>query len=398
MPWKTCDRMESKEAFVSDYLRGDLSVAELCRRHGISRKCGYKWIGRYKRDGDGGLGDRSRAPLTSATRSSREVEEQVVRIRSEHPAWGGRKIRKILENEGFPGALPSASTVSNILRRHGMLGPGTRNGAQPWRRFERGEPNDLWQMDFKGWISVGHDRRCYPLTLLDDHSRYNIVLQACSGETEEEVRPHLVAAFRRYGLPRQILCDRGNPWGGKMGGRESKVRGTSALEVWLMRLGVEIIHGRLRHPQTQGKEERFHRTLKAEVLMRESHWRDLPHCQQAFDAWREIYNDKRPHEALGMLTPSRRYSLSHRPYPEKLPEEGGFYLEGDHLRRVKSKGEITFGNRFFYIGSAYAGGTVALRPGASGVWEVFFCWKRLGRIDMNEKAMTKGRYHSIRED
>ena len=269
MTWKTCNVIEIRESFVSDYLRGGLSFVELCRRHQISRVSGYKWIGRYLRDGESGLSDRSRRPLSSPRRSGMDLEARVVSIRQEHPAWGGRKIRKVLENEGFEGALPAASTVSNILRRHGLLGLGTRQGSRPVERFERGEPNDLWQMDFKGWILLGDGRRCHPLTILDDHSRYSISLEACPGETESVVKPLLAKAFRRYGLPRQILCDHGNPWG-RGPGSDRRRPGTPRLEVWLMRLGVEVIHGRVRHPQTQGKEERFHRTLKAEVLDRES--------------------------------------------------------------------------------------------------------------------------------
>lgn len=390
--------MESRERFIIDWGRADLSFSELCRRHGISRKTGYKWLSRYEEKGIAGLSNQSRRPHVSPYRSPPEIEEAVVNIREEHPVWGGRKIRRVLANEGWKAEqLPAASTITNILRRHDLLGPGTRGGSPDMQRFERSEPNDLWQMDFKGWIHIDHGRRCYPLTVLDDHSRYNLILKACSSEKDSQVRPHLIAAFERFGLPRQILCDHGNPWGRYRGNLLDLQTGITRMQLWLTRLGVELIHGRVCHPQTQGKEERFHRSLKAEVLDRESLWRDLDHCQSAFDHWQKVYNEKRPHEALDMDTPCSRYRLSHRAYPERLPDVESFYLKEDVIRKVKSKGEITFSNHFFYIGNAYVGSPVALRPRAADVWEVFYCWKSLGMINLKETHKKKGHYHSIRD-
>jgi len=396
MPWKTCNQMDSKLNFVGDYARGGLTFSELCRRHQISRHCGYKWLRRYEQLGEVGLEEQSRRPHHSPRCSSSELEDRVVRIRKAHPVWGGRKIRKVLCNEGFTGKLPAASTISNILKRHGLLGSGTREGSPDLQRFERSESNDLWQMDFKGWIHLDNGKRCYPLTVLDDHSRYNLVLEACRAETEVVVKTCLTIAFERYGLPRQILCDHGNPWGKGLGSDVRQV-GDTSLEVWLIRLGIEVIHGRVRHPQTQGKEERFHRTLKAEVLDRERRWTDLTHCQKAFEWWQRIYNEKRPHEALDLETPSSRYQLSHRQYPKSLAPIESFYLEEDVIRTVKTKGEITFKNHFFYIGRAYIGFLVALRQKGTYQWDVFYAWKQLGTIDINNTSKLKGRYHSIKQ-
>ncbi len=373
--------MESKESFIEDYSRRDLSFSDLCRRHQISRSVGYKWLRRYEDKGLSGLNEISRKPKHSPRTSSARIEAEVLAIRKEHPVWGGRKIRRVMENEGIAGPLPAPSTISNILRRHGLLGKGTRGGAKDIQRFERDRPNDLWQMDFKGWIMLDNGKRCYPLTVLDDHSRYNIVLEACPGEQDRVVRKPLIKAFRRFGLPRQILCDHGNPWGKGMG-IDGRQQGTTAFELWLMRLGVETIHGRVRHPQTQGKEERFHRSLKAEVLDRQCCWRDLSHCQNAFDRWQRVYNQKRPHEALDMQTPCARYKLSHRTFPEVLEPVESFYLQEDQIRRVKSKGEITFKNHFFYTDQ----------------WDVFYCWKRLGSINLTKTSKAKGRYHSIKDN
>jgi len=387
--------MDSKLSFITDYERGGLSFAELCRRHEISRKTGYKWLNRYKLYGEQGLDNASRRPHCSPRRSSTYLEQLVVSIRKEHPAWGGRKIRRILQNQGVNDPLPAASTITGILRRHGLIGAGMREGAKDIQRFERNEPNDLWQMDFKGWFQLHNRRRCYPLTILDDHSRYNIALEACSGENGKVVKPLLIKAFKRYGLPRQILCDHGCPWGKGLNADGAQI-GTPKLEAWLMRLGVEVIHGRVRHPQTQGKEERFHRTLKVEVLDQEYCWKDHRHCQDAFDQWQWVYNQKRPHESLAMNTPSSRYVASHRSYPSELPAEESYYLPEDVLRKVKSKGEITFKNHFFYIGQAYVDSPVALRHRAANKWDVYYCWKHLGTINLLTTWKKKGRYHSIK--
>ena len=396
MSWQICDMMKARKSFIEDCERGSLSIAEVCRRHGISRKTGYKWLTRYEQKGVDGLVDESRRPLQSPLKSSKATEEEVLKVRAEHPCWGGRKIRRVLINEGFDiGGVPAASTVTNILRRHGQLGAGMRENATAFKRFERGEPNDLWQMDFKGHFGMDKGRRCYPLTVLDDHSRYNLVLEACKGERIGHVQPVLKRAFMRYGLPRQILCDHGNPWGKGLN-EFGRLIGTPKLVVWLTRLGVQVIHGRVRHPQTQGKEERFHRTLKAEVLKSVALWRDYAHCQERFDSWREVYNNKRPHEALDMETPSCRYELSSRSCPEELPPPEGFYLDDDHLRRVKSKGEITFRNRFFHIGNAYRGEMIALRQVGELQWDIYHCWKPLGTADLSLKPKKKGRYHSIK--
>jgi len=387
--------MEARRYFIEDVQLGTLSIAEVCRRHGISRKTGYKWIARYHDNGDVGLKDHSRKPIHSPIRTSSKVEEKVLKIRELHPCWGGRKIRQILYNEGLCSELlPAASTISNILRRHGKLGQGTREGSSTFIRFERGSPNSLWQMDFKGHFAMDESKRCYPLTVLDDHSRYNLVLEACRGEARKDVQPVLTRAFQRYGLPKEILCDHGNPWGTGFDSQGKKC-GTPGFEVWLTRLGIKLIHGRVRHPQTQGKEERFHRTLKAEVIMRESLWRDLTHCQKEFNSWREIYNHKRPHEALGMKTPGDRYQLSPRNYPSILPEEESFYLSDDVLRRVQSKGEINFKNGTFFVGQGYKGELIALRPIEELRWDVYHCWKRLGEIDLNKQIKRKKYYTSL---
>lgn len=390
MPFEPIDKMSLKREFVRFASAEGANISDLCRRYCISRPTGYKWLGRWEDQGDPGLEERSRRPKRSPCQSSQKAEQAVLAVRETNPVWGGRKIRRrLLDLECEE--VPAASTVTEVLRRHGKLGQAEDDKSRgPWQRFERRSPNDLWQMDFKGHFATQGNQRCHPLTVLDDCSRFNIVLSACANERGETVRVRLTEAFLLYGLPAQILCDNSQPWGvpGSLGRY-------TALGVWLLERGVEIIHGRPYHPQTQGKEERFHRTLKAEVIAQRTVWRDLKHCEQAFEKWREIYNHERPHEALDDRVPAKRYEHSHRQLPKVIAAAESIYLAEDELRRVKLKGEITFRNHFFYIGLAFAGKAVALRAVGEGVWEIYYCWKRLGKIDLKKITKTKYRYEPL---
>jgi transposase InsO family protein len=230
----------------------------LCRRFGISRTTGYKWLERYRREGSAGLIERSRRPNASPLRTTTAVN-----------AWGERKIKRTLEDRGETG-IPAASTITEIMRRHDRLTEaGSAEHPGPWTRFERASPNELWQMDFKGHFAT-HAGRCHPLTALDDHSRYNLILAACGDEQGATVRGRLEEAFRRYGLPLAMLMDGGSRWSDPGGDPLTR------FSVWLMRLGVRVAHGRPYHPRTQGKEERFHRTFKAEVTSGRSFPETLP--------------------------------------------------------------------------------------------------------------------------
>jgi hypothetical protein len=231
-------------------------------------------------------------------------------------------------------------------------------------------------MDFKGHFPLGQGR-CYPLTVLDDYSRYAIGLQACANEQGNTVKGQLTALFRSYGLPESMLMDNGNPWGTQ--GDPSY----STFQVWLMRLGVRVYHGRPFHPQTQGKDERFHRTLNAEVLQGRS-FRDLEHCQRAFDAWRPIYNWERPHQALDMAVPGQRYRPSPRPFPESLPPVA-YGPEDVVVRKVQADGTITFQGSIFRVGNAFQGLPIALRATPEdGVWDVFFMTHLVAQADFRE--------------
>lgn len=388
MTWQTRNAMDLKRDFVELATRDGTCLRQLCRQFGISPPTGYKWIRRYQESGPEGLVEQSRRPHTSPGKSSPDVERLIIEARERHPAWGGRKLKRWLENQGHHD-LPQPSTITGILRRHDLLPPSTRPDGHAWLRFERGTPNELWQMDFKGWIALADGGKCFPLTVLDDHSRFNVLLEACGRETRGEVQPRLERAFGIYGLPQAILCDHGNPWSDACGR-------FTAFEAWLLRLGVNVLHGRIRHPQTQGKEERFHRTLKAEVLSRTTAWRDLSQCQRDFESWREIYNHERPHEALGNEVPASRHRISNRTMPPVLREAESWYEAGEAIRKVRSKGVINFKNMFWSIGRGLSGQKVVMRPIGERRWEVVYCWKRIGVMDLNEvERKPKGYYEKL---
>lgn len=349
------------------------NIRELCRRFSISPATAYTLLARYRQEGADGLRDRSRRPVHSPLHTDPAMEAAVCAVRVAHPAWGGRKIHRYLLDRGGS-AVPAASTVTDILRRHELLDPAQAAAHRAWQRFEAVAPNDLWQMDFKGHIAL-RQGRCHPLTVLDDHSRYSLALEACGDERSGTVQGRLIALFTRYGLPWRLLTDNGAPWGD--GGSRY-----TALTVWLLRLGIAVSHGRPYHPQTQGKEERFHRTLKAEVLAGEP-FVDLTMAQGAFDRWRLSYNHERPHEALGLATPSSRYVPSPRRYPERLPAIE--YGPGDAVRKVQYDGELSFANRIFRVSKAFRGERVAVRPMATdGMMAIYFMTHRIAEIDLRD--------------
>jgi transposase InsO family protein len=373
MPWRELSVIDQREEFVKLATAPGANKTELCRRFGITRGNGHKWLKRYLADGRTGLEDRSRRPRRSPRRASPALEAEVLRIREEsNNAWGGRKIAKVMGD-----AAPAASTITEILRRHGKLERQQSEHPGPYQRFERAQPNELWQMDFKGDFEIGRGR-CHPLTVLDDHSRYALGVEACNTQQDRPTRERLLAVFRRYGMPETMLMDNGSPWGDSGGGR------FTSFSLWLMRLGIRVTHGRPLHPQTQGKDERFHRTLKAEVL-NGCYFADLTDCQRAFDRWRHVYNHKRPHQALEMATPSERYRPSSRSFPETLPPIE--YGAGDDVRKADCQGDISFENHRIRLGKPFRGEHVALRPTAEdGVFGIYFCTHQIAAVDLRAAA------------
>jgi transposase InsO family protein len=373
MPFNTKTVMEQKQEFVLLSSSKQLSMSELCRRYNISRVTGYKWLDRHEQEGEQGIAERSRKPLASPHQTDQEMEQRIIELRLENPAWGAKKLYKLLEIERskglFSDPVPARSTINSILKRNGLICEYKTRQAQPYQRFEYEYPNELWQMDFKGDFVMLDSERCYPLTITDDHSRFNIGLFACGNERGETVKALLITAFQKYGKPDTILTDNGSPWGVAGQYVEDGHKVFSAFEKWLITHRIRLIHGRPYHPQTQGKEERFHRTLKDELLSRQQ-YKNLHHCQANFDLWREKYNCYRPHEALGFEVPATRYKPSLRTYENVVIEPQ--YQDLDIIRKVND-GWLSFRGKFFKVGRAFSGDRVAIRPTSTdGVYEVYF--------------------------
>lgn len=382
MPWQARDTMSLRREFVELALQEGSNRRELCRRFGVSPKTAYKWLERFRQDGATGLSDRSRRPTTSPERTDRDLEAAVVGLRMQHPAWGGRKIARRLRDLGHR-AVPAPSTVTGILHRHGLITDEASDRATAWQRFEHPEPNALWQIDFKGYFDTPAGR-CHPLTVLDDHSRFNLVLQACARTDRKSVEPWLTQAFRRYGMPVRINADNGAPWGTP---REHG-HGLSPLSVWLVRLGIRVTHSRPAHPQTNGKDERFHRSLKAEVLNGRN-FENLVRVQHAFDRWRAVYNHERPHEALALDIPVSRYRVSPRAFPERLPAIE--YGLTDRILYPDANGWLRFEGCLLKVPKALHRLPVAFRPHTTddGRFDVYFCHYCFMRIDLRELTEAK---------
>jgi transposase InsO family protein len=347
MPWKEMDAMSLRAEFVALAKQEGSNIRALCRRYGISSRTAYKWLNRYAQAGEAGLEDRSKRPKHMPKQTPAEMEAKVVELREE-TGWGGRKICRVLQEQGLP-HTPHANTITDILRRAGKLEPEEQAKHQPYQRFERNRPNELWQMDFKGHFAM-LTGRCHPFTVLDDHSRFCLGLLACADETGITVKEHLTAIFRQYGLPIAILCDNGGPWGS----------GYPQLEL------------------SELKDERFHRTLKVELLQGRS-FADLADCQRQFDPWRDRYNLLRPHEALQLDPPMRHYQLSERPFPETLPSVE--YESGAIVRKVQSDGCVTYHNLDYRVGKGLVGQYVVLLPtDTERVFDVYFCQYKVRQI------------------
>ncbi len=377
MPWTEKSVKDQREEFVMLARAGESNMSELSRRFGISRPTANKWLQRYDaQTADRGLADRSSRPLSSPDRSPQHIEQQVLALRAQQRAWGGRKIAKVLEREQAVKLAPS--TVQSILKRNGCISEQSSQAATPWHRFEHEAPNDLWQIDFKGHFPLVGGPRCHPLTVLDDHSRFNVALDALDRESRPGVQAGLTQAFQHYGLPWRINADNGPPWGSSV--RPAGHRALTGLEVWLIRLGIDLSHSRPHHPQTNGKDERFHRTLKEELLAQRQ-LLDMDDAQRTFDRWRHEYNHRRPHQALNFETPSQHYESSKRPYPQTLPPIE--YLAGDVVRKVDQDGWVSFKGRPFRVSRALHGNPIALRQVAAedGVWVLYFCQTQIARID-----------------
>lgn len=336
---------EQRVEFVVAASRKENSLSQLCAEFGISRPTGYNWLKRYQANGIRGVEEKSRRPHHSPRQTATGLEERVVELRRERPDWGARKIQHLLREEGI--RLPG-STIHRIFLRYDLVRDCDR---QPLavKRFEREKPNQLWQMDFKG--PKGWNQPVGPLSVLDDHSRYALALQNTGSTQAQGVRVVLERVFRECGVPEGMLMDHGTPWFNTQGRR-----GWSQFTVWLMDQDVALYFSGYQHPQTQGKVERFHRSLTTALLRRGTP--EEEQRQPWLDAFRHEYNCVRPHEALQMRTPHQVWEKSLRPYREQSARWQ--YPSGSEVKEVDSIGQFRLNRRRYYISKALAGRVVGL--------------------------------------
>lgn len=350
MPWERKTVYEQREEFAQAAMECR-NFSALCREFGISRRTGYKWLERYKAGMP--MSDRSRRPARNPGKTPPEVEARILAVR-EDCGWGAKTIHQVLEREGCT-ELPCIKTVNNILRRNGCIQEDESLKRRPFQRFEKDACNRMWQTDFKGEFRMADGNYCFPLDILDDHSRFLICIKP-NLSTGNVVIPTFIEAFRTFGMPDSILSDNGAQFAGFK-------KGYTQFEKWLMDLDILPIHGRIKHPQTQGKIERFHRTLKSELLKRHS-IADIEDAERQFQCWREKYNHMRPHEALGMRCPGEVYDPSGRKYPEEISpyEYGGQY----HVIKVNSWGYVRFDKWQIYLSETMIGQNIEFRPSSDG--------------------------------
>lgn len=385
MPFQELSITNQRVEFCILASKSKSNISNLCERYKITRRTGYKWLKRFLEEGISGTIERSRRPKRNPNKTSSGIETYVKMLRTEDPEWGSKKLYKIISNDKDMGLypyenVPCKTTITRILKRNGLVPENRSKQSTGFERFEYDYPNELWQMDYKGWFKLLNRQTCHPLTITDDHSRFNICLEACEDQREDTVKNVLENVFRRYGLPYKILTDNGSPWGTCRSDTPNSFRTYTMLEKWLIQLNVMLVHGRPYHPQTQGKEERFHRTLKQELIDHEL-FRDRGHCQIRFDWWRNKYNCIRPHEAIDFKTPAELYTPSVKTYNEKLNSYE--YNHSDLKRKVQPNGTISFRNKSYKVGKAFIGDYVAIRESENeNNFEIFFCNQRVRTLTL----------------
>lgn len=374
MPWKETKPMEERMEFVLLHQSGSWSMSDLCGMFGVSRKTGYKWLRRYEAEGMDGLRELSRAPRRHPNAVDEDTELAIVTMKQQRPKRGPKKVLELLQRREPERPWPARSTIAAILKRHGLVRSRRRRRKsppyeQPFARRDRA--NAVWSADLKGWFLTRDGRRCDPLTITDNYSRYLIRCQAVRTTSFESIQPVFVSAFHEYGLPQAIRTDNGPPFA------STTVGGLSRLAIWWIRLGIRPERIEPGKPQQNGRHERMHRTLKDEAISPpRANWRQQ---QAAFDSFRKEFNHERPHEAITQRFPGEVYGPSPRPYPLLLPEMT--YPDDMQLRRVKAQGDISWKGHHVYLSATLAGELVGLHQINDDLWDIYFGPIRLAQLD-----------------
>lgn len=358
--------MDERRRFIEDWLAGGGSnVAALCRVYAISRKTGYKWLERFRTGGLAALADRSHAAERQPRRMADELERRLIEARRRHPSWGPKKLRAWLERREPETPWPAASTIGEALKRAGLVNERRRRrrlDAEPSPLREPACANELWTIDYKGQFRTGDGEWCYPLTVVDAHSRYLLGCAAHVGTSYQEARGSLERLFQQRGLPQRMRSDNGTPFASTGAGRLSR------LNVWWLRLGIMPERIEPGKPQQNGRHERMHRTLKAETARPPA--ADRPSQQRRFDRFRQEYNQDRPHEALGQQPPAAAYETAQRSYPQQVPEPE--YPGHWERRRVRRDGSVKFQGREYFLSEALRGETTGWVEVDEDIWQIWF--------------------------
>lgn len=383
MPWTDTDPMTERHKFILAHEEGLFSMTELCKRFGISRKTGYKWLKRYRAGGVDALRDRSRAPKHCPHRTPEAIREILIETREAHPNWGPRKLLDYLGPRHPEVSFPAASTVGDILKREGLVDPRrsqrcpTHPGESP---IEAEAPADVWTADFKGEFRLGSSEYCYPLTVQDAYSRYVLVCKGLSSTAHSGAQSAFKQLFCEHGLPKSIRTDNGGPFASKA------LCGLSRLSVWWIKLGIEPDRIQPGCPQQNGRHERMHRTLKAETTRPPEE--TFATQQERFDDFRAEYNEVRPHQALDGSVPASRYARSSREMPDRCPDPQ--YPGHAEVRKVSATGEVKFKSRSLFTSTVLAGEYVGLEEVDDGVWNLLFDEVLLGRFDERTWTIDPG--------
>jgi len=378
MPWKECNRMDERLRFVARLLDGE-KMAVVCREFGISRKTGYKIFNRYKDIGLRGLEDRPKSPYRHPNKLPFQVEKAILRIKPEHATWGAPKIRDKLIKQYPMIKPPAASTIHAVLDRHGLVKRRKRRRykATGTQLSHARSPNALWCADYKGQFLLGNKQYCYPLTITDYRSRYLLACESLDSTKTTGAFPVFERAFREFGLPAAIRTDNGVPFASA-----HALFGLSRLSVWWLRLGIAIERIKPGHPEQNGRHERMHLTLKKEATKPASY--NFLQQQARFDEFIEVYNNDRPHQALGGQYPAEVYTPSAREYrPPERPE----YPFHDRTIRVTQCGRLCIGRRKINFSNVFGGQYVGIREVADGIWLVSFMDYDLGFFDEKENRV-----------
>ena len=382
MPWSVPNVVEQRTEFVLRSFETNVNFATLCRDFGISRKTGYKWRQRFEAEGFAGLHDQSRRPHGHSASLPEEVVCELVRLKTAHPGWGPRKICELYATRHSQG--PSESSVKRVLGKAGL----TEKRRRPRRTTDSGrltarrkptKPNEVWTVDFKGWWPTSRGKRCEPLTIRDEHSRYMLAVDALSTTKGAVVKACFERAFARYGLPEVIRSDNGTPFASA-----SSPLGISRLSAWWLMLGIDLDRIQPGRPDQNGGHERMHRDIKRELQGKIEG--DLRDHQAAFDVWRKEFNHVRPHEAINMKRPAELYEKSCRKLPTRLlPMD---YSPDMLTRCVGPRGTISIENVPIFLTASLGGWTVGLKPAANDCFDLWFAHLRLGVLDLSSQRVT----------